>query len=192
EAGRRWQSAADLRDELRWIAESGVVTPAPVSRRSFIPWIAGSAAAGMGAAGLAMWAWGRKNSPAPTEATRFRLAPPEGAWIARVFTQQSLALSPVGRRVAMIAAEERGWMVWVQRLDSFTATPLHGTEGATVVFWWPDGQFIGFWAGGKMKKIPAEGGTPLPICDLPLVSSATWNRDGLIVAETEAVTGTTS
>jgi Tol biopolymer transport system component/predicted Ser/Thr protein kinase len=182
--GRRWQSAVDLRDELTWIAESGVVAPAPVSRRSFLPWIAGSAAAGAGAAGLAMWAWGRKSTPAPREATRFRLAPPEGAWIARVFTQQSLALSPVGRRLAMIATGERGSMVWVQRLDSLTATPLQGTEGATMVFWSPDGQFIGFWAGGKIKKIPAEGGTPLPICDLSGAFSATWNQDNLIVAQT--------
>src|SRR5450432_581206 len=152
EPARRWQTASDLRDELAWIAEGGLAAPASVSRRSFLPWIA-SAAAGAGAAGLAFWAWGRKNSPAPTAATRFRLAPPEGAWIARVFTQQSLALSPVGRRVAMIANGERGSMVWVQRLDSLTASPLAGTEGATMVFWSPDGAFIGFWAAGKMKKI---------------------------------------
>jgi eukaryotic-like serine/threonine-protein kinase len=184
EPGRRWQSAADLRDELAWTAESGVAAPAPVSRRSFLPWIASAAAAGAGAGGLALWAWGRKNSPAPTEATRFRLAPPEGACIARVLTQQSLALSPVGRRVAMIATVERGSMVWVQRLDSLTATPLQGTEGATMVFWSPNGQFVGFWAGGKLQKIPAEGGTPLPICDLSGAWSATWNQDNLIVAQT--------
>jgi len=181
----RWQSARDLKAELEWAAAGDSVTsPELVRRRAFLPWIAGSAAAGVGAAGLAMWAWGRKNTPAPREATRFRLAPPEGAWIARQFTQQSLALSPVGRRVAMIATGERGSMVWVQRLDSLTATPLPGTEGATMVFWSPDSQFIGFWAGGKMQKISAEGGTPLPICDLPGAWSAAWNQDDLIVAQT--------
>jgi Tol biopolymer transport system component len=183
EPGRRWQSAADLGDELAWIAESGVAAPAPVSRRSLLPWMASAAAAGAGAGGLAVWAWGRKNSPAPTEATRLRLALPEGVVLARQFTQQSLALSPTGRRVAMIAAGERGSMVWVQRLDSLTANSLPGTEGATMVFWSPDGAFIGFWAGGKMKKISAEGGTPLPICDLSGAFSATWNQDNLIVAQ---------
>jgi ribulose-5-phosphate 4-epimerase/fuculose-1-phosphate aldolase len=146
------------------------------------PWIAGAAAAGAGAAGLAFWASGRKISPAITEATRFRLAPPEGAALARQFTQQSLALSPTGRYVAMIASDERGSMVWVQRLDSLTANPLPGTEGATMVFWSPDGAFIGFWAGGKMKKISVKGGMPLPICDLAGAFSATWNQDNLIVA----------
>ena len=181
---RRWQSAADLRDELAWIAEGGVAASTPVSRRVMFPWIAGGVAAGAGVAGIALWAWGRNNLTAPREATRFRLAAPEGAWISRVFTQQSLALSPVGRRVAMIATGERGPMVWVQRLDSLTASQLLGTEGATMVFWSPDGQFIGFWAGGKLKKIPAEGGTPLPICDLPGALSATWNQDNLIVLQT--------
>ena len=104
-----------------------------------------------------------------------------------LFRSQSLALSPVGRRLAMIATGERGSMVWVQRLDSLTATPLQGTEGATMVFWSPDGQFIGFWAGGKIKKIPAEGGTPLPICDLSGAWSATWNQDNLIVAKTDSL-----
>ncbi len=184
EPGRRWQSAADLRDELVWIAESGAAVPAPVSRRALFPWIAGAAAAGAGTVGLAVWALGRKSSPALTEATRFQFAPPEGTRLARQFTQQSLALSPTGRRVAMIATGERGSMVWVQRLDSLTANPLPGTEGATMVFWSPDGAFIGFWAGGKIKKIPAEGGTSLPICDLSGAFSATWNSDNLIVAHT--------
>ncbi|MBZ5636276.1 MAG: hypothetical protein LAO55_24380 [Acidobacteriia bacterium] len=76
-------------------------------------------------------------------------------------------------------------MIWVQRLDSLTASPLPGTEGATMLFWSPDASFIGFWADGKLKKIPKEGGTPLPICDLPGAWSATWNQDNLIVAQTD-------
>jgi eukaryotic-like serine/threonine-protein kinase len=81
----------------------------------------------------------------------------------------------------MIATGERGPMVWVQRLDSVAPSPLQGTEGAAIVFWSPDGQTIGFWADGKLKKIAADGGTALPICDLPAASSATWNQEGTIV-----------
>jgi Tol biopolymer transport system component/DNA-binding winged helix-turn-helix (wHTH) protein len=170
-----------------------VPTPAPPdpntlpTRRSAItsfPWIISAAATGAAAAGLGVWAWSRKSSPAPTQTTRFRLAPPEGAGLARHFTQQSLALSPEGRRLAMIAIGDRGPMVWVQRLDSLTANPLPGTEGATMVFWSPDGALMGFWAGGKIRKMPAEGGTSVPVCDLPGAWSATWNQDNLIVAQT--------
>jgi predicted Ser/Thr protein kinase len=179
----RWQTARDLKAELEWAAAGdSVARPELVRRRAFFPWIAGAVAGAAGGAGLAAWAWRGKNSPAPIREIRFRLAPPEGAWLARVFTQQSLALAAVGGRMAMIATGERGSMVWVQRLDSLTASPLQGTEGATMVFWSPDGEFIGFWAGGKLKKIPADGGTPLAICDLSAVQSATWSPNGIIVA----------
>jgi len=84
--------------------------------------------------------------------------------------------------VAVIAAGEQGPMIWVQRLDSLAPAPVQGTEGAAIVFWSPDGQTIGFWAGGKLKKIAAGGGTALSICDLSGASSETWNQDGTIVA----------
>ncbi len=180
---RRWQSAADLRDELAWIATNVEREVSSVSRRSIFPWIA-TAATGAGAASLALWQWGKRTSGGPTEATRFLLSPPEGVRIARMFTRQSLALSPVGRRLAMIAGGEQRSMVWVHRLDSLSATPLPGTEGATMVFWSPDGAFIGFWEGGKLKKIPADGGTPLNICDLPAAWSATWSLNNRIVVHT--------
>ena len=184
---RRWQTATDLRDELVWIAETTpVAQPESVSRRALLPWI-GGATAGAASAGIAAWALRGKSVSAPARAVRFRLPAPEGVWPERVITRQSLALSPVGGRIATIASDERGPMIWVQRLDSLKATALPGTEGAQMVFWSPDGQFIGFFAGGQIKKISAEGGTPLPICDLPQPWSATWNKDEEIVASSPAL-----
>ena len=52
-----------------------------------------------------------------------------------------------------------------------------------MLFWSPDGAFIGFWAGGKLKKIPAEGGTPLTICEHPPIGWASWSQDNLIIAQ---------
>ncbi len=185
---RRWQTATDLRDELAWIAESTLVTESEsVSRRALLPWIAGAALAGAGSAGIAAWALRGKAASAPVRAIRFRLSASEGVWRERVITRQSLALSPGGGRVATIASDERGAMIWVQRLDSLKAAALQGTEGAQIVFWSPDGQFIGFSAGGKIKKIPAEGGTSLAICDLSEPWSATWNTNDEIVATTPRV-----
>ncbi|HET9321293.1 MAG TPA: protein kinase, partial [Bryobacteraceae bacterium] len=177
----RWQSARDLKAELEWIAAGDFAEPGAVPRRALLPWIAGAVVGAAGGAGVATWAWRGTSSPAPTRAVRFQLAPLEGAWRERPSIRQSLALSPVGGRVAMIATNERRSMIWVQRLDSLSARPLEGTEGAATVFWSPDGQFIGFWADGKIKKIPAEGGTPLAICDFPPCPTAAWNRDGIIV-----------
>jgi Tol biopolymer transport system component len=178
----RWQSARDVKAELEWIATSDSVAPRRVPRRAFFPWIIGGAAAGASIGGVATWAWRGKTVPALTRPIRFRLEPPQGTSLERVIIRQSLALSPAGGRVAMIATGEQAPMIWVQRLDSLTASPLQGTEGAAIVFWSPDGQTIGFWADGKLKKIAAGGGTALSICDLSGASSATWNQDGTIVA----------
>jgi Tol biopolymer transport system component/predicted Ser/Thr protein kinase len=185
----RWQSARDLRFELEWIAAGDFAEPRAVPRRALLPWMAGAAVAGAaGGAGIAMFAWRGDNSPPTARAIRFQLAPLEGAWLERGVIRQSLALSPVGGRVAMIATNERRSMIWVQRLDSLTATPLQGTEGAYSMFWSPDGQFIGFWADGKIKKIPAEGGTPLAICDFPaIIPSGSWSRDGIIITRSSSI-----
>ncbi|MGH2567608.1 MAG: hypothetical protein ACRDGA_04665, partial [Bacteroidota bacterium] len=48
----------------------------------------------------------------------------------------------------------------------------------------PDSRFIGFFAGGKLKKIEATGGPAQTICDAPVGRGGTWNRDGVIVMTT--------
>ena len=43
-------------------------------------------------------------------------------------------------------------------MDGAEAKAIAGTEGAHVPFFSPDGQWIGFFAQGKLKKVPADGG----------------------------------
>jgi dipeptidyl aminopeptidase/acylaminoacyl peptidase len=69
----------------------------------------------------------------------------------------------------------------VRRLDQLAATPLAGTEGGRDVFFSPDGQWIGFFADGKLKKISATGGAAVTLCDVPDGRGGTWADDGTIV-----------
>jgi Tol biopolymer transport system component len=73
-------------------------------------------------------------------------------------------------------------MLWVRALNTSVAQPLLGTEEGTLPFWSPDSRFIAFFAGGRLKKIDANGGPPQPIC---AVSSqprgGSWGRDGVIL-----------
>ncbi len=71
--------------------------------------------------------------------------------------------------------------LWVRPLDSLTAQPLAGTEGATYPFWSPDGRAIGFFAEGKLKRIESSGGAVQTICSAADGRGASWNRDGVIV-----------
>ena len=42
-----------------------------------------------------------------------------------------------------------------------------GTEGARAPFFSPDGQWVGFFAEGKLKKISVTGGASQIVCDAP-------------------------
>ncbi|HSD72341.1 MAG TPA: hypothetical protein VLE54_06095, partial [Thermoanaerobaculia bacterium] len=69
----------------------------------------------------------------------------------------------------------------LRAFDALEARPLVGTEGASKPFWSPDSRFLGFFAGGKLKKIAVSGGSPQTLCDAPSGRGGTWNRDGVIL-----------
>jgi Tol biopolymer transport system component len=48
-------------------------------------------------------------------------------------------------------------------------------------FWSPDSRFIGFFADGKLRKVPVDGGTPETICNAPNGRGGSWNKEGVIV-----------
>jgi len=50
----------------------------------------------------------------------------------------SFAISPDGRRLVFSASNEGKSQLWLRPLDSLTAQPLGGTDGARYPFWSPD------------------------------------------------------
>ena len=114
---------------------------------------------------------------------RFTFAPPDGSSYAFLGRDAGpLALSPDGRRIAFVATTAEGRrLLFVRALDSLLADALQGTDGATYPFWSPDSRSIGFFAEGRLKKIPASGGAAQALCDAPMARGGTWNRDGVIL-----------
>jgi Tol biopolymer transport system component len=91
-------------------------------------------------------------------------------------------LSPDGTKVAFIAASSTGVpMVWVRPMDSIVARSLEGTEGARDLFWSPDSQNLGFFAGGELKRIPASGGAALVICTVDNPEGGSWGSQNVIL-----------
>ncbi len=93
-----------------------------------------------------------------------------------------LELSPDGTRLALVTSVEGRSQLFVRALDRAELQPLAGTADARTPFWSADSRFIGFFADGKLKTIPAGGGPIRELCnDAGLGSGGTWNRDGVIL-----------
>jgi serine/threonine-protein kinase len=72
-------------------------------------------------------------------------------------------------------------LLYLRQLDEAVSHPLAGTEGASQPFFSPDGEWIGFFAGGELKKVAVAGGTPLTITRAGSPHGAAWTSDGRIV-----------
>ena len=93
----------------------------------------------------------------------------------------SLALSADGRQLAFVGSSGDGSALWLRSLDQATARPLPDTEDARYPFWAPDGRSIGFFAGGKLKRVDLPSGRPQDIADAPTARGGTWSQAGVII-----------
>jgi serine/threonine protein kinase len=93
------------------------------------------------------------------------------------------SLSPDGTVVAFIAQKsgDSNRHLYVRRLNQLQATVLPGTDDARDPFFSPDGEWIGFFARGKLKKIAVAGGGAVTLCDAPEDRGGAWSDDGTIV-----------
>jgi Tol biopolymer transport system component len=164
-------------------------TPTPAVWRRVVPWAL--AAIGALAAGLmlALWApW--KTAPLPI--SRMLVDIGADASLTTSGTPASnIALSADGTLLAYIAQKTAGSVsqMFVRRLDQLQAVPLPSTENAVNPFFSPDGQWIAFFADGKLKKIPTTGGAAIALCDASNGRGGAWSEDGTIVFAGTATPG---
>jgi eukaryotic-like serine/threonine-protein kinase len=92
------------------------------------------------------------------------------------------APSPDGVRFVFVGINEKGVpALWTRSVDSSESRQMPGTEGAQTPIWSPDGAWIGFFADGRLKKVPVSGGQPQTIATLPGFQEASWGSDGVII-----------
>jgi serine/threonine-protein kinase len=123
--------------------------------------------------------WNLKPVPAaPRPVTRMVITLPPGDALA--WDLPALAVSGDGSRLAYVAVRGGTRQIYLRALNSFDSTPLAGTERGYAPFFSPDGQWLGFFEDGRLKKVPVNGGPVLTLADAPAPHGATWSRSTII------------
>jgi serine/threonine protein kinase/Tol biopolymer transport system component len=179
----RWQTARDLFLELKWIAESGSqVTQTPMaSERSALGWRALALSVAtllLGAAIASLATWNLKPS-LPRPVSRMVITLPPGQHLAGL-DQPAVALSPDGSQLAYVAIQGGTQQIYLRAMDSLEARPIPGTESGVNPFFSPDGQWLGFFSGQKLKKIPVSGGSPQTLSEAVQLHGASWSSKEVI------------
>jgi serine/threonine protein kinase len=146
-----------------------------------LPWAAAAIAAAL-AIGLSVLYW-RASQPEPHQVMQASLLLSEP--LAGVFSPNPgspIALSPDGSRLVFVGSPAgKSSQLYLRELDQQTATPIPGTEHAAQPFFSPDGQWLGFFADGKMRKVSLRGGPATALCDAPIPHGGSWASDDTII-----------
>jgi len=178
DAKRRVRDIGDAAIEL----SDAITSPAKVTQlRKPVPrWIWGLVS-GFVVVGLALsWTIAHLRQPTlvETRSARLTVSAPPGTEFG-VDTGPAISLD--GGTIAFVTSSSGGTKLWVRPLNSLIARELPGTDGATFPFWSPDGGSLGFFAGGKLKRIEVAGGLPTVICDVGFGRGGTWNEEGILL-----------
>jgi eukaryotic-like serine/threonine-protein kinase len=190
----RWQSAADVRRELAWIAESSGVeatrpsaaaTGARAALRRWRVWpvIASGVTVALVVAALAgRWIGWQETAPVTSSVVRSSLElPPDGSLVHGSGT--NLSVSPDGTWLAWIGQpdSEQRPALHVMSLSDGTSARVNGTEGADQPMFSPDGRWIAFVSDRRLRKVPAAGGLVVDVADLATHGppmGASWTTEG--------------
>jgi eukaryotic-like serine/threonine-protein kinase len=188
-AAARFQSTRDLGFALEGLSsatESGIaVLPQTARRPSLwsnprVAWMAAAACAVGGCAAVALSLLGHfaKAEPEAPE-LRLQVHVPEADAPAGGLTQ--FALSPDGEQFVFVARNGGRASLWLRALNSDSARPLEGTDGARNPFWSHDSRSVGFFANGQLKRIDLADGLVRTLTRAANGAGAAWNAEGTIL-----------
>lgn len=178
----RYQSAHDMAVQLRWISKSDTSLLPLVERgkaRLRRRWMEYSISAVLViAAGLLGW-WGHaRTTQMPSLHTAIAL--PDGTFLPAL-SASMFDWSPDGTALVFAGAKKDGTrQLYLRRLDSFTATPIPGTDGASQPMFSQDGKWLLFATNDGFKKVPVSGGSPTSLTNRFGVLGAAWAKDDTV------------
>ena len=90
-------------------------------------------------------------------------------------------VSPDGATIALVGSSGGVRRLYVRRLSDFEPRLLEGTDDASSPFFSPDGRWLGFFAGGKLKKVSADGGPVIVLADAEENRGGVWTDSDTII-----------
>jgi serine/threonine-protein kinase len=194
---RRLADVADARLDID-DALSGSEGEAPMARstsrtRERVAWASSLLLMGVTAAAMA-WATRTESTPPETTRTILSVAPTGQTSGANPLEQRAgalrptrtaVALSPNGKTLVFGAIWGGRRQLFARAMDQLSATPISGTTDGDSPFFSPDGQWVGFGAGGELRKVPLSGGPAVTLCQASALFGASWGDDGTIVFATQ-------
>ncbi len=166
----------------------------PLWRRPGPAWLPAAVALLVVLIGLVWWVvrpdFFAANEPRLRAPTKFVITPTANAPLAS-HESIDVVISPDGKRVVYVAQHDDTTQLYVRPLDEFEARPIPGTEGAVAFpFFSPDGEWVGFSAAGKLKKVSLRGEAPRTLCEVgSLWTGGDWNSQGTIIFAARERTG---
>jgi len=176
---QRFQSAKDLSFALSALSgtDSSAAARTVKARRKLPSWIWATAALVLL---LATAAWVVSHRAQPEHAMQFAIPLADEV--------SHLALSPDGATLAYVSTQESSGLpvLYIQRIGSPDSRALPGTEGASYPFWSPDGQYLAFFANGKLMKVALSGGAPQVLTNVWAARSGSWSKNSVIIFEPDS------
>ena len=187
----RIQTAHDVAMNLQWAGDTAPDDTAKSQPQFNKAWSAGLGAlllALLAVAGFLGYRWAQ-SSNAP-QSLHSEIPPPEKFLFDATGDAGGMpVLSPQGDKLAFVAHSGDSKLLWVRSLNSDFAKQLDGTSGAAHPFWSPDGRYLGFFAGGKLMKVPADGGPVVTLANAPNPRGGAWGAAGVIVFTADYTSG---
>jgi len=197
EPNRRWQSAADLADELRWIAgemrtdrERGGpsaatgVADAVRKRTRYSSWIVAASALAVGVALTASTTWiiGRLSAARAPAPVRFTIVPPPAQALSFHGADRDIAISADGAHIVYRTVTAAGSGLAVRSLGELEPHVLNGIATARSPTISPDGRWVAFFVGSELKKMSISGGPAVTLCSFQgAPRGASWGDNDEIV-----------
>ncbi len=185
EPADRWQTAGDLKRALQWIVDGGSQAGVPVTvsrRRKKREGVlaAGIAVLMLVVIGLGYSIWQLSQREVRVVRSNIQLVEGSELW---GLAGGMAEISPDGKQLAYVARDSTGDAprIWVRNLAALTGIPLPGTDAAMFPFWSPDSRYIAYFADGKLKKVLANGGPSLTLCEATNGRGGSWNAEGVIL-----------